>query len=342
MSENNSAKTGFITADYLDKRFLPLKGAYSYPGRSDIDEWTRWRQNLREGLRNILDLDELGPPPTPGPEVVESSDCGSYVRHCVRYETLPGNWTRAYLMIPKGGAAQKPAVVCAHGHVTPWWIECVVDPKADPEMTWGVPYAHELASRGIVVLAPENAGNGTRKSPDDPTPLGCSSVWRRLNHMGLDLTGLRVFELMCGVNLLQAHPEVQADRIGAAGLSGGCWQCQILAALDERIRAVILSGFFVTFEQTIWAEDHCICHYPKGIGRLCEMPDIAALIAPRPLLVETGTEDYQYPAEPAYSITREAYRLLGAESEIDIDRYEGGHAFHGVKSIPWLVNQLAR
>ena len=156
------------------------------------------------------------------------------------------------------------------------------------------------------------------------------------------MTGFRIFELMAGLNLLQARDDVRPDRLGAAGLSGGCWQSQVLAALDERVRAAILSGFFVTFEQTIWAEDHCICHYPKGIARICEQPDIAALIAPRPIFVEWGTEDTPYPAEPAFSIAKEAYRLLGAEQNIQIDRYAGGHRFHGEKSITWLVAELSR
>ncbi len=332
----------FRTYEYLDSRFRPLKPELPFPRGTDLSLWESWRQELLGALRGVLNLDCLGPVPTPVPEVMETAWREKYLRHTIRYETMPGNWARAFLLVPKGGPARKPAVICPHGHVTPWWVDCVVDPNADPNKTWGVAYAHELARRGMVVLAPEGAGQGTRKSPSDQTPLGCRSVWSRLNLMGLDLTGFRIFELMAGINLLQARDDVRPDRIGAAGLSGGCWQSQVLAALDERIRAVILSGFFVTFEQTVWAEDHCICHYPKGIGRICEMPDVAALIAPRPLFVESGTQDTSYPVEPAFSITKEAYRLLGAEGHIQIDLYEGGHKFRGEKSIPWLVSELSK
>jgi len=82
--------------------------------------------------------------------------------------------------------------------------------------------------------------------------------------MGLGLTGLRIFDLMAGVNLLAQLSEVDARRTGCAGLSGGCWLSQVLAALDRRIRAVILSGFFSTFVQTTW-HGHCVCHHPFGI-----------------------------------------------------------------------------
>jgi len=340
-SRQRANESAFHTYEYLDTRFRPFKAALPFPRSTEPSAWDSWRRELREALSGVLNLDRLGRPPTPVPETLESVQCEGYVRHTVRYEAMPGNWVRAFLLVPDGGPLRKPGVICPHGHVTPWWVNCVVDPSADPEQTWGVPYAHELASRGAVVLAPEGAGQGTRKSPSDQTPLGCRSVWSRLNTMGLDLTGFRVFELMAGLNLLGSRADVRPDRIGAAGLSGGSWQCQILAALDERVAAAILSGFFVTFEQTIWAEDHCICHYPKGIGLICEQPDIAALIAPRPIFVESGTQDTPYPVEPAFTIAKEAYDLLGAQSNIQLHLYEGGHRFHGERSIPWLVNELS-
>ncbi|MCH2573891.1 acetylxylan esterase, partial [Candidatus Poribacteria bacterium] len=101
---------------------------------------------------------------------------------------------------------------------------------------------------------------------------GCMVGWARLNHMGQDLTGLRIFDLMAGINLLNQLPEVDSARIGCVGLSGGCWLTQVLAAIDPRIQAVILSGFFTTFVQTIW-HGHCVCHHPHGIGLVCDLPD---------------------------------------------------------------------
>ena len=94
---------------------------------------------------------------------------------------------------------------------------------------------------------------------------GCWWVWTRLNQMGLDLTGLRVFDLMAGISLLASRDDVDSRRIGAAGLSGGCWLSQVLSALDLRVKAVVLSGFFTTFVQTVW-HGHCVCHHPLRSG----------------------------------------------------------------------------
>ena len=136
---------------------------------------------------------------------------------------------------------------------------------------------------------------------------------------------------MAGIKLLCDRPEVDARRLGCAGLSGGCWLSQVVTVLDHRIRAVILRGFFTTFAQTIW-HGHCICHHPHGIGAICDMPDISALIAPRPQFIESGIDDTNYPHQPAFSLTQIAYELLSATDRLGLDRYDGGHLFRGAKN----------
>ena len=316
--------------------FFEFERRLAYPETRDKTEWRQWRQKLRRALRRTLCLDVLGQPPTPVPKVIETTEGEGYLRQKLAYETIPGNWVTAYLLIPDA-PGPKPAAICPHGHV-PGGKDNVVGVSKPV----GVAYAHELALRGIVTLAPDNAFMGERDRGDERNGnrvSGCATGWGRLNQMGLDLTGLRIFDLMSGLNLLSEHPAVDSRRIGCAGLSGGCWLSQVLTALDRRIKAVILSGFFTTFVQTTW-HGHCVCHHPFGIGLICDMPDLSALIAPRPQFVESGLSDKPYPPEPAYSMVKKAYELNDAPGELRIHRYRGGHMFNGKKSIPWLVEQL--
>ncbi len=330
------------TAFWLGKRFARAPRRLPCPRSADPAAWRRWRTSLRLALRRTLRLDALGPVPVPRPVVIESTRGDGYRRDRIAYQTLSGNWVSAYLLVPDGDVARarSPAVLCAHGHF-PGGKHSVVHPGH----AHGVAYGHEFARRGCVVLAPDNAGMGERDvAPDqrtfaDPTISGCFLAWARLNHVGLDLTGLRVFDLMAGVSLLAARDDVDARAIGAAGLSGGCWLSQVLAALDRRVAGAVLSGFFTTFAQTVW-HGHCVCHHPQGIGLIADMPDIAALIAPRPLFIESGKRDVAYPLEPAYGRVAQAYRRCGAADRLGLDHYDGGHVFHGVRSIPWLVDRL--
>ena len=331
--------SSFATADYLNSAYLEFERRLPFPTTPDAATWENWRRKLRTALRKTLRLKELGALTKPSFDVVAEADCGPYVRLKIVYETLPGNRVPAYLLKPRGGdcGALLPAAICPHGH-GPGGKDGVVGLSEPP----GVAYGHELAARGVVVLAPDNAGMGERdvtEAKRQSRNTGCLLAWSRLNQMGLDLSGLRVFELLTAVNLLADLPYVDARRIGCAGLSGGCWLSQLLTALDTRIKAVVLSGFFITFVQTTW-HGHCVCHHPFGIGRICDMPDISALIAPRPQFVESGVADTPYPHQPAYRMVRQAYELVGAPEALGLHRYRGGHMFNGVKSIPWLVDKL--
>ena len=130
-------------------------------------------------------------------------------------------------------------------------------------------YGRELAEKGVLTICPDNAGMGERADPDQG---GCDMTWRKLNMLGYDMTGFRAYDLIRAVDLLEGlraeggGPLVDKDRIGIAGLSGGCWLGIVMAALEPRVCAAALSGFFSTFKQTNWV-GHCVCHHPFGEQR---------------------------------------------------------------------------
>ena len=293
-----------------------------------------------------MTLDKLGASPVPAFEVLSEEKVYNYTRKKIAYETRKGNWAIAYLLIPGNITTPAPAVLSVHGHFNEG-VKSVVFPDKAP----GKAIAHEFAIKGLVALAPENAGMASRENlgtceRDVPASYlsgqrmgGCDLLFRRLNHLGLDISGFRVFELQAALNILMQIKEADSSRIGCAGISGGCWLSQLLAALDERIKAVILCAYFTTFEQTAWI-GHCVCHHPFGIGAVCDMPDISALIAPRPQFIESGLFDTDYPTEPAYSMLKQAYELLDASDELGIDIFEGAHRFSGTVSVPWMMEKL--
>ena len=336
---NGHSKTLFATADHINLAYSKFARQLPFPTTRDQANWKTWRRKLTTALRKTLQLKTFGPPPTPSFKILSETNCGPYLRQKITYETSPGNRVPAYLLKPHTSNLDTPfpAAICPHGHGMDGknGVVGISEPR-------GIAYGHELAKRGVVVLAPDNAGMGERDilaTKNQAQNTGCFLVWARLNQMGLDLTGLRIFDLIAGVNILTNLPYVDPHRIGCAGLSGGCWLSQLLTALDTRIQAVVLSGFFTTFVQTTW-HGHCVCHHPFGIGTICDMPDISALIAPRPQFVESGISDKPYPHQPAYTMVQQAYNLVDASHNLGLHRYRGGHMFNGKKSIPWLVKQL--
>jgi len=132
--------------------------------------------------------------------------------------------------------------------------------------------------------------------------------------------------------------------MGAAGLSYGGTLTLFLAALDTRVAAAVVSGYFSS-----WAEAHKVpwnmCGsqvLPGMLGRI-EHADLGALVAPRPLLVETGREDLIFPlaaAEDAVARLSGVYRHLGAGGLLVHDVFDGEHEWHGVRAYPFLEQHL--
>ncbi|MCZ6681182.1 MAG: acetylxylan esterase [Candidatus Poribacteria bacterium] len=327
---NSSLEMPFSSAEMLDQNFVNHKPRLSFDGGT-FDAWQDWRKRLLPELRELLGPFPNGASPL-SPRVVSTEAFDMFTLHRVIYHSQPNVPIPAYLLIPKNVTEKTPAVLCIHGHV-PGGKESVV--FGDGEL--GAPYGRKLAEQGVITLCPDNAGMGERAHPSG----GCDFLWRRLNYLGHDLTGYRVYDLMRGIDYLRSLAEVDETRIGIAGLSGGCWLGIVHAALDDRIQAAVLSGYFTTFAQTSWF-GHCICHHPKAIGELCEMPDIAGLIAPRPIFVEWGTQDVSRPVQPAFEMAQKIYRAADAEDDIRLHEFDAGHLFSGERSLPWLVQTLSR
>jgi hypothetical protein len=129
------------------------------------------------------------------------------------------------------------------------------------------------------------------------------------------------------------------------GISYGGTVTLFTAAVDQRVAAAVVSGYFSS-----WAESHkmpwnmCGSQVLFGmLGRL-EHEDLGALVAPRPLLIESGTEDLLFPvAATTESVrrTRLVYEADDASDRLVHDVFEGGHQWHGTEALPFLDRWLA-
>ena len=157
---------------------------------------------------------------------------------------------------------------------------------------------------------------------------------------GLSPLTQNLWDLARGLDVLETHPLVDARRIGMVGLSYGGTVTLFLAALDERVAASVVSGYFSS-----WAESHkmpwnmCGSQVLPGMLGQLEHVDLGALISPRPLLVESGTRDDLFPATVAAAEVdklRAVYGADGANDRLEHDVFEGIHQWHGVEAYPFL------
>jgi len=276
-------------------------------------------------------------------EVLDSVDCGDYRRDHVVFDSERWMSVPAYLLVPHRRTEPGPAVIAQHGH-GPGKDEVCGLAEVGDEGSVPNDYGHQLAQRGYVVLAPDLRTFGERADWEPPNIYSCDHAYMYSSLLGFELLALDLWDLARGVDLLSEHPLVDPRRIGVAGLSQGGTCALFLAAWDRRIRAAVVSGYFNSWEAcaTIgW--NMCGSQVLSGITRSVDHADLGMLIAPRPLLVESGTADNIFPATAAIAAMaklRPAYEALGAGDRIEHDVFAAGHKWHGERAYPFLERWL--
>jgi dienelactone hydrolase len=288
----------------------------------------------------------LGPLPDRVPlntEVVDSVDCGSYRRDHVVFDTERWMSVPAFLLVPHDRTTPGPAILAQHGH-GPGKDEVCGLAEAGDEGSPPNDYGHQLAERGYVVLAPDLRTFGERADWEPPNIYSCDHTYMYASLLGYQLLTLDLWDLARGLDVLAEHPLVDPRRMGVVGLSQGGTCALFLAAWDRRIRAAVVSGYF-----NRWADcasidwNMCGSQVLTGITRDLDHADLGMLIAPRALLVETGTEDGIFPAAAARAAMadlRGVYAALDAGDRVEHDMFEAGHKWNGVRAYPFLERWL--
>lgn len=335
--------------NFLEKLYSTNKPQYTFNAKN-IAEWEVWRDNLRKVFIELLggfpeekvDLK---------PQVVEQKELDGYIRQRVIFNTLEDLEMIAYVLIPKNANSKLPAVVACHGHG--YGSKDVVGLNFDGsqktgEAGYGKNFGLELVKRGFIVIVPELLGFGDRTLEEDHLKPykgenSCYKISTSLLLYGKTIAGIRVYETIRTIDYLFTRNDVDFNRIGCMGISGGGLVCAFTSAIDDRIKVSVISCYLNMFKESIMSIRHCIDNYVPGILRYAELPDIVCMIAPRPLLIEAGLYDHIFPihgVQAAFERLEAVYNLLGVRERLDKDFFEGKHEISGRKAYDWFVRWL--
>lgn len=299
-----------------------------------------WQQQLRSELYDLLTVDHQ--PGTPHVEILDTVDMGTHLRHYVHMTAGDGVVIPAYQFVPAQMDGPIGAVLCLHGHgpgkVIPAAGDC--DVKGNPvEVKGERDYAVQAVQQGYISIAPDLRGFGELMLDDDleaDRGNSCLQLSMRAIMAGKTMPGMRVHDSMCWMDYLRSLEQVDDERIHITGQSGGGTVTLFSAALDTRFAQAAPSCYFCTFAASILAMHHCSCNYAPGLLDLCEMYDVAGLIAPRPMLIIAGKHDPIFPIEgvyEAYEKLQAIYAEFGAQDNLEL--YVGPEDHRYYKARVW-------
>lgn len=319
-----------------------------------VEEAEEWQRRVRPALSEAVGFNDLPAAPLE-PILIERVERGDHLREKWLLQTWKGALMPVYLVLPKGRPGPYPVVVAFHGHgygakdVIGLWEDG--EERLTPD-GYHKDFGLELARQGFAVAVPEISCFGERRTDfsylnsliGQPIPDTCDHTARLAFHLGGSVVGLRGHDALRLVDWLETRPDLDTRRLGAMGISGGGMHTLFSACLDPRIRACVISGYYSTFKDSILAMQHCACNFVPGLHRFGEMYDLIGLVAPRPVLVESGTYDPIFPlkaVEASVKIARErVYRLWGAEGDFETDIFEGRHRISGQRAYDFLREKL--
>jgi dienelactone hydrolase len=308
-----------------------------------------WQKELRSKLTELVGGFPAERQPL-RPIVLETRSFPGYSREKIVFDSRAGVSVLAYLLLPEKARKPAPTMICIPGHGRGVDDIVGIDERGQ-DRTDKDGYQHDFAIQaaeaGMAAVAIEPLGFGCRRDPINArrglAQKACEPAAGGALLVGQTMVGWRVWDVMRTLDYIATRSELDSSRIGCMGISGGGTVTLFSTALDSRIRAALVSGYLNTFRDSIGSLSHCIDNYVPGILNWAEMHDIAGLIAPRPLFVESGERDNIFPIRASIeSFTRaqEIYSVFAALDQIEQEVFPGEHSFWGKRGIPFLARHL--
>ena len=287
-----------------------------------LADWSKTKATARQQLFEMLGLDPLPPKTDLKATVTGTLDHPDFTVEKLHYQSRPGLYVTANVYVPKNLAAPAPAILYVCGHAV--------------VKTNGVSYGNKVgyqhwgawfARNGYVCMVVDTVQLGELEGIHHGTYKEGFWWW---NSRGYSSAAAEAWNCIRALDYLQSRKDVDGERIGVTGRSGGGAYSWWIAALDERIKVACPTAGIVDLQSHVvdgCVEGHCDCMFMVNTYRW-DYAQVAALMAPRPLLICNTDKDTIFPLDGVVRLherVRGIYDLYDAPEKLGLILTEGPH-----------------
>lgn len=285
---------------------------YKFPGYATKEEWLARAAEIKE---HILVSTGLVPQPKKCPlkaRVFGKIERDGYTIEKVYFQSYPGFFVTGNLYRPRGKQGPFPGILTPHGH----WAHG----RLENQKRGSVPgRCINFARQGYVVFTYDMVGYTDSKQVDHRRWGG-----DREHLWGVSPMGLQLWNSIRSVDFLQSLPDVDPDRLGCTGASGGGTQTFMLMAVDDRIKVAAPVNMISAYMQ-----GGCVCENAPGLRTILYNVEIGAMMAPRPLLLVSATGDWtKHTPTEEYPDIRTVYALFHATDRVESVQVDAPHNYN--------------
>lgn len=368
INKTNAEQTSLIgpygqwAASLINKDFPSLSFR-----RKEWRDLEKWKKQAMAATVNRLAIPEIGGMPEVKVKKQYTYD-GLHVEE-LTWQLPYGRATDAILLKPENASGKLPGILAFHDHggnkyfgtrkITRTGNDQHPLMKEHQEQYYeNTAWANEMAKRGYVVLVsdafpfasrrvmlqdvPEHLRDGlSDNNPEDPANIKAYNDWaaqhehvmaKSLFSAGTTWPAVFFAEDRKALDILCARNDVDASRIGCAGLSGGGMRTVFMGGLDARIKCAVCVGFMTTWKDFIMDKSftHTWMTYVPLLPNELDFPEILGLRVPLPTLVLNDEQDQLYSLSEmknADKILRDVYQKAKADDRYACSFYPGPHKF---------------